>query len=195
MQYRNIRVQDLSPDAPGRDPSGPFEVSGQGPHTVEFRSVDAAGNAEAKQSVDFHIGEAAPPTDPSGNPPVPPITDTPATYRLGSVTKRLGAGALAKRGLKVRVACTGAMRGSASLTVSGSTRRKLRLSTRTLAGRTVRCFGAHTATVVLKPSKALARRLTAGRRSVRSVRLTLTVRMADFGQPARTVKRTITLRR
>jgi hypothetical protein len=70
--------------------------------------------------------------------------------------------------------------------------RRLKLGTRTLAGRTVRCFGAHTATVKLKPSKTLARALTKGRGSVKA---TLTVRMADFGQPARTVRRTITLRR
>ena len=87
------------------------------------------------------------------------------------------------------------MRGTATLTVAGSVQRKLKLGKRTLAGRSVRCFGAHTATVKLKPSKSLARRLTQGRRSLRSVKATLTVRMADLGQPARTVKRTITLRR
>jgi hypothetical protein len=193
MEYRNIRVEDLSADAPGRNPTGPFEVGGQGPHTVEFRSVDAAGNVEAKQVAEFQIGDTAPPSG-SGDPPVPPIGDAPATYRLGSVAKRLGARTFARRGLKVRVACTGAMRGSASLMVSAADRRKLRLGKRTLATRNVRCFGAHTAAVTLKPSKAVARRLTSGRRSVRGVQLTLTVRMADLGRPARTVKRTISLR-
>ena len=36
-------------------------VEGAGPHTVEVRSVDAAGNVEAKKALDFEIGEVAPP--------------------------------------------------------------------------------------------------------------------------------------
>ena len=62
MQYRNIRVEDLTPGAPkASDPTGPFEVSGVGPHTVEVRSIDAAGNVEDQQTFAFEIGETAPP--------------------------------------------------------------------------------------------------------------------------------------
>ena len=35
-------------------------MTGNGPHTVEVRSIDAAGNVEAKQVVDFEIGASAP---------------------------------------------------------------------------------------------------------------------------------------
>ena len=35
---------------------GPVTVTGPGTHTVEFRSVDQAGNVEAWQSVQFTIG-------------------------------------------------------------------------------------------------------------------------------------------
>jgi PKD repeat protein/type 1 glutamine amidotransferase/glucose/arabinose dehydrogenase len=197
-QYRNIRVEDLSPDAPGRNPTGQFTVSGRGPHTVEVRSVDAAGHVEDKRAVDFEIGETAPPqpTPPPGETPqpIPPIADTPASYRLGSVAARLSAKRFAKRGLKVPVDCTGAMSGTAKLTVSRSVSRKLRLGTRTIKSVTVQCYGQHTATAVLKPSKAVARKLQKGARGKGNVRLELSVQMRDLGQPAQTTSKSVTLR-
>jgi glucose/arabinose dehydrogenase/type 1 glutamine amidotransferase/PKD repeat protein len=206
IQYRDIRVEDLSADAEGQNPTGAFTVSGQGPHTVEFRSLDAAGNQEGKQSVDFEIGRTSPPgpTTPSGSPPpvttpplggLPPMLDTPASYRLGSVPHRISAKQLARRGLKVPVTCTGAMSGSATLTVSRAAARRLGLATRTLKSRSVRCWGAHTATVTLKPSKALARKLAGKGKGPRTVKLRLSVQMLDFGKPAQTIGRTITLKR
>ncbi|MGH2712220.1 MAG: 3-keto-disaccharide hydrolase [Actinomycetota bacterium] len=49
IQFRNIRVEDLSPGA------GAFTVSGSGLHTVQFRSIDVAGNVEAIRQVSFRI--------------------------------------------------------------------------------------------------------------------------------------------
>jgi glucose/arabinose dehydrogenase/type 1 glutamine amidotransferase len=189
MQYRDIRVEDLSPDAPARSQTGSFTVSGQGPHTVEVRSVDAAGNVEPKQAVDFEIGRVAA----SGTPPtdVPPMVDTPARFTLRKLPSRISAKQFAQRGIKVPVRCTGAMSGTAKLTVSRATARKLDLGSRTIGSREVRCWGAHTATVTLKPSKSVARKL---RDASGSIRLRLAVRMQDLGQPARTATKTITLR-
>jgi len=42
--------------------SGPFAVSGEGGHTVNFWSVDAAGNAEARQTLSVGIDASAPST-------------------------------------------------------------------------------------------------------------------------------------
>jgi hypothetical protein len=204
MQYRNVRVEDLSPDAPGRNPTGPFTVSGRGPHTIEVRSVDAAGHVEEKKAVDFEIGATTAPgsTTPAGQTPpvldVPPMTDTPASHRLGDLPARVGAKRLARRGITVPVTCTGAMSGSAKLTVSRATARKLKLGRRTLDTSSVRCWGEHTAKVTLKPSKALARRLNAWRKSgsgPRSVTLRISVRMADAGKAPETSGGTLTLRR
>jgi glucose/arabinose dehydrogenase/type 1 glutamine amidotransferase len=192
MQYRDIRVEDVSPDAPVRNQTGAFTVAAQGPHTVEVRSVDAAGNIESKQAVDFEVGRT---TGPSGTTPpvgdIPPMVDTPATYKLGSVAKRVTAKRFAKRGIKVPVTCTGAMSGTAKLTVSDAAARKLKLGSRTIRSRDVRCYGAHTATVTLKPSKSVARKLAKGKGSIK---LQLSVRMLDFGSPAKTTTKTITLR-
>ena len=47
------------------------------------------------------------------------------------------------------------MTGTAQLHVSAATARKLQLGRRTVASRSVRCYGEHTATVTLKPAKAL----------------------------------------
>ena len=190
MQYRDIRVEDLSADAPARNQTGPFTVSGVGGHTVEVRSIDAAGNVESKRPVDVQIGGGV---GPQGTPPMtPPVLDTPATYRLGKIAKRVSARSFAKRGLKVRVACTGAMSGSVRLTVGRAAARKLALGSRTIKDRRVRCYGAHTATVTLKPSKPMGRKL---RRGKGNLTLRLTVRMVDFGKPAQTITRTIMLRR
>jgi hypothetical protein len=53
IEFRNVRVEDLSPDAAA------FEVSGPGDHIVEFRSVDEAGRVEETKAVHFTIGGAA----------------------------------------------------------------------------------------------------------------------------------------
>jgi PKD repeat protein/glucose/arabinose dehydrogenase/type 1 glutamine amidotransferase len=195
MDYRNIRVEDLSPDAPGADPTGPFRVEGAGPHTIEVRSVDAAGNVEEKQALDFEIGEVAPPPS-TGEPvpPVPPMTDTPATAAFGDVASRIGAKRFGKRGLTVRVACTGAMEGTATLKLSKRSARSLKAGKRKVKAGEVRCYGAHTAKLRLKPSKALKRKLAAWRkRGSGSLKLTLTVKITDLGQPTQTLKKTITI--
>jgi hypothetical protein len=119
------------------------------------------------------------------------MIDTPATYKLGSLPGRVTAKRFAKRGIKVPVTCTGAMRGTAKLTVSAATARKLKLGSRTIRSRDVRCWGAHTATVTLKPTKSIARKLAKGKGSIK---LQLSVRMLDFGSPAKTTTKTILLR-
>jgi len=197
MEYRDIRVEDLSDDRTAEGATGPFTVGGIGPHTVEIRSLDAAGHLEARRTVDFEIGRRTPsgPTG-SGDQPdlgdLPPMLDTPATAKLGGVAGKVGAKRLAKRGITVPIECTGAMSGTAKLTVSGAVARKLGLTSRTLKSRSVRCYGAHTAMVTLKPSRADGRRLARGKGAVK---LRLSVQMLDFGRPAQTITKTITVRR
>jgi hypothetical protein len=212
MQYRRMRIEDLTPGAPkAADGTGPFEIAGRGPHTIEVRTVDAAGN-EGSETFDLEIGAIeAPPVDPDDGddggddtppqvvalPPVavlPAMIDTPATFRLGAITSSIKRTTFARRGLRVPVACTGAMDGSAKLTVSSATRKRLKLRSRTLDSTDVRCWGPHTARVTFKPSSAIARAL-ARKGGPRNVKLTVSVQMRDWGKPATTLTDTVTLRR
>jgi plastocyanin len=52
IDYQNVRI--LSLDA--GSVQGPVTVSGNGAHTVEYRSTDVAGNVEATKKVEFTIG-------------------------------------------------------------------------------------------------------------------------------------------
>jgi hypothetical protein len=88
--------------------------------------------------------------------------------------KRTTSARFAARGLAVQVTCTEAMSGTATLKVSSRTARGLRLTSTTLARASVRCAGAGTRTVTLKPSKAARRALAASRRAVKA---TLDVRL------------------
>jgi len=203
MQYRNVKVEDLTPGAPTSKTGKPFDVEGVGPHTIEVRTTDAAGNV-GRQTFDLEIGA---PAAPGANPPVqqptvlqptsntlPPMIDTPASYRLGSVTSKVTRATFTKKGVKIPVACTGAMTGTAKITVSSADRKRLKLTTATIDSEDVTCWGPHTATVTLKPSSAIARAL-ARKGGPKSVKLNLEVQMRDWGKPATTTKKTITLRR
>ncbi len=76
IDYRNVRV--LSLDA--GSVRGPVTVSGNGAHTVEYRSTDVAGNVEATKKVDFTIGPPAPVDDKA---PVTTHTLNPASPGAG----------------------------------------------------------------------------------------------------------------
>jgi hypothetical protein len=196
IDYRRISVLDLDADA--RVGTGPFQVTGNGAHTVEYRSRDLGGNVEEKKVVTFRIGpDAGPGPGESGtNPPPtgsgnnPPVIDTPASFKLGKVASRMKARSLAKKGLKVTVACTGGLRGTAKLTVAGKARK--RLGRKTIARRSVQCFGQEKTSVRLKVSKPVARKL---RKSKRTLKATLRVSMGEPGQKAVAAKKTIRLTR
>jgi PKD repeat protein/glucose/arabinose dehydrogenase/type 1 glutamine amidotransferase len=182
IRYRNVRVTDLAPAA--RAGGGPFEVSGRGTHTVEFRSIDWAGNIEEKRAQTFRIGQP-----PLGS--APPHEVIPPSFGLARLARPTLAG-LARRGLKVGVDCTGAMQGSAMLKVTRAVKRRLGLPSAMIARRSVRCATAGVKTITLKPSRKAARVL---RRSRRAVRFTVEVRLAGAGQAAQEITRRLTLRR
>jgi hypothetical protein len=190
-------VLDL--DDAARTGSGPFTVSGEGGHVIEYRSTDLSGNVEEKSILDIRIGgneqpgpgssgtTPTPTPTPSGNPP---MVDTPATYTLGSVAKQLKASKFAKGGLKVSVQCTGGLTGTAKLTAAGKAAKQL--GKRTLASRSIGCFGEEKASVTLKVSKSVAKKL---RKAKKAVKVTLTVAMGEPGAKPTTVTRTLTLKR
>jgi regulation of enolase protein 1 (concanavalin A-like superfamily) len=176
----------------------PFTVSASGRHEIEFRSTDEVGNVEAVKSVVFTIlpgagvvpGGGAPPPTGGGTPP--PVDDEPASFQLARLPRTTLA-QLRQRGLRVRVTCTAAMTGSASLKVTRGTARRLRLgSTTTLARESIRCAGAGSRTVTLKPSAKAKRAL---RRARGNVKATLAVGLRAPGEPASTTTRRVTFAR
>ena len=203
MQYRNVRVEDLSPGAPGLVAPKPFTVSGKGPHTIEVRSTDAAGHVEPKQTLAFEIGAQVPegptqtvPLVPQApvSPIIPPMTQPTATAKLGTLPSKITRATFAKKGVAVPIACTGAMDGSAKLTVASSVAKRLKLSRTTVASSDAKCWGPHSIKVSLKPSSSLAKAL-ARKGGPKSVKLTLNVQMRVFGKAPQTLKKTITLKR
>ena len=86
------------------------------------------------------------------------------------------------------------MTGSATLTLSKADAKRLKLSRRTIDAGDVQCFGRESTRVTLKPASAIAKRLAA-KGGPKRVKLTLSVQMRDWGKPATTTKKTITLRR
>jgi hypothetical protein len=207
VQYRNVRVEDLSAGARGVVAAKPFTVAGKGPHTIELRSTDAAGNQEAKKTFPLEIGAVTPPgsTDNGGSQPplvlqnpisptLPPMAVSPATATFGTVSSKISRATFAKKGVTVAISCTGAMDGSATLTVSKAVAKQLKLARTTLASTDAKCYGPHSIKVSLKPSSSLAKAL-ARKGGPKSVQLTLNVQMRVFGKAPQTLTKTITLRR
>jgi hypothetical protein len=187
----------------------PFTVSGTGPHTIEVRSTDAAGNQEEKTPYGFEIGATTAPgsTDNGGGttpipvvpqnvirPVLPALAVSPATAKFGTFSSKITRATFAKKGVAVPITCTGAMDGSATLTVSSAVAKRLKLARTTLASVDAKCYGPHSIKVSLKPSSSLARAL-ARKGGPKSVKLTLKVQMRVFGKAPQTLTKTITLKR
>ena len=166
-------------------------VSELGAQSVEYRSADKAGNVETAKSVAFTIKEktitpgATPtptPTAPAATPtPVAPVpTATPApkpkpSFKLATPAKTTVA-KFAKSGLKVRVMCTEAMSGKATVTVTSKVRKSLKLKSATLASVNVKCKAGN-ATLTIKPTKAMQKALAKVKKTVK-VKLSITMKPA-----------------
>jgi plastocyanin len=175
-----------------------FSVSGNGDHTVRYRSVDGAGNEEttreAAKSVAFRIQSTQQSPPGGGTPPggdAPPAPDTKPFASLSRPPKTSLA-QFRKRGLRIRVTCNAAMSGRAVLQVTRKTSRKLKLKSTMLASRAVRCTQPGSKSVTLKPSKKVKRALGRARGTVK---VTLAVRLTAPGESPLTVTRKLSLKR
>jgi hypothetical protein len=127
---------------------GPFTLTSPGEHVVEYRSRDRAGNVEPPQLLRVSIA-GPPPTEGAGGPeqvaPVPRgVTDRrPAVRPRVRITApgraRLRASRLARRGVRVRVACQAVASVRVTLAVGPRAARRLGLARPTLARRVARC--------------------------------------------------------
>ena len=79
------------------------------------------------------------------------------------------------RGLKVRLACDDGGRGRATLKVTRKAAKRLKLRSRTVAAKRLRCVAGERVSVRLKPKRSVARRLA--RAKVRRLRLRLDVKV------------------
>ena len=183
-------------------------VSDEADYTVEYRSVDKAGNVEAAKSVAFKIDvpvveptvtatptATATPVTPKPTPtatPAPPAPKPTPTFMLAKPSKTTVAG-FAKNGLVIRVTCTAAMSGPVTVTVDSKTKKALKLKSATLAKGTLKCTGPGVKSLTLKPSASVKRALA---KVKKSVKVTLTVTLKASGYPAqkRTLKVTLARR-
>jgi plastocyanin len=170
-----------------------FSVGGNGDHTVEYRSVDGAGNMEAPKSVSFRI-QSTQQSSGGGTQSGGGATPAPDTEPFVGLSRppKTSLAQFRKRGLKIRVTCNKAMSGRAVLQITGKTRRKLKLTSTTLASRAVRCTQPGSKSVTLKPAKKVRRALGKARGTVK---VTLVVRMAATGESPTRVTRKLSLKR
>jgi 3-keto-disaccharide hydrolase/beta-xylosidase-like protein len=194
IQIADVRVQDLSEGE--RAGTGSFTVSGQGHHTVEFRSIDEAGNIEDTQSVSFRIGQPPQPSPPSGAPVTePPARPDLARFELRGLRRSVSARRLVRRGVRIQIDCTDRMQGTARLSVSRAWARRLGLGRRTtIASRRVRCDADGLVSLRLKPNKRVSRKLRQyDRRSRRDVPARLRIRLKAPFEEARVISRRVRL--
>jgi beta-xylosidase len=169
------------------DYEGAFDITAAGGHRVDFRSIDAAGNVENYKWVIFTITPARPQAT---MPPVPPAAPAPAPKprpeaELEDVGRRFKTVSALRGGrVKVRVACQAVDRGKLSLKVSKATTKHLKLKSRTLVRRTVRCGDEGRGSVTLKPSSKVRRALARTRRSITA---TLSLRFTGAATDTQTV--------
>ncbi len=162
-----------------------------GTYTATVTATDRNGAAgTATVQIVVSAVQASPP--PAAGADAAPAAPSQAAWFGVSNPGRTTLGGFGNRGLSVQVTCTEAMSGTATLTVASATRRALKLRSATLARGTVRCTGAGSLRVTLKPSKTVRRALNASRRTVKA---TLRVRLRTPGQPATQSSRTVTLAR
>jgi hypothetical protein len=141
-------------------------VRGLGAHRVDYRSRDVVGNTEPYRTVRFTLtlGPIA-----AGTPPNAPA----AFAALARVPRRVTTLRALRRGrLTVRITCQGVDRGTVALRVSRATARRLKLGSRVLAKRSVRCGEQGRASVRLRPGAKVRKALARTRRGVAG-RLTL----------------------
>ncbi len=149
-----------------RGTSGPFQayqgaltVSAPGEHTIQFRSIDAAGNFEAPGEVSFTI-EEEPPPEPSVE-----IAASPKTVKLR---------AFLRRGVEIDATCEAVDDGALMMTVTKPVANRLGLERLLLARAELSCEGG-SASGTLEPGGKVSRALEDARRSVRT---TLRLRMS-----------------
>jgi hypothetical protein len=154
---------------------GAFDLAANQGYQIDYRSIDLVGNVENFKRVRFTI---RPPAIVPAAIQQPPPAPAPRPFAA------MGEPRLSSRGrLMVTVSCQSVSRGKLTLTVRRAVARRLKLKSRTLASKTVRCGREGRATVSLRPRAAI-------RRSKRAVRAKLTLRMTG----AATDTQTVTLR-
>ncbi|MBE2317691.1 PKD domain-containing protein [Solirubrobacter sp. CPCC 204708] len=162
------------------------EYKAAGTYTATLTVTDERGGVTTKSvQVTVTAVQAAPPAAPKTADAAP--APEPAPWFGVSEPVRTSVSGFAKRGLAVRVTCTQAMRGTAKLTLAASMAKRLGLKRTTLASAPVKCAGAGSQIVTLRPSAATRRALG---KAKGAVKLKLGVSLSG-----RQASRTVTLTR
>ena len=137
-----------------------------------------------------------PPAPPAPVAPPAPAADTAPPVLRAAIARRQRLSTVRRLGLRSRLTCSEACRADATLTVSGTTARRLGLRARSSAvvvlGRATRTLASgRSTTVTLRTSGSVARRLA----RLSSVRTTLAIVVRDRAGNARTVRLALRLAR
>jgi len=179
IDFRNVRVQPLSGGV-----EGPIVVTGDGNHTVEFRSTDAAGNVEQTKSKSFTIGGGSLP----GPGPGPELPAEDAAVGLDKPSKKqLKLRKFLRKGLEVTASCAGVDEGTLRMTLNRKGSRKLGLGRKrtSLARSAVACGSNGKLTTLLEPKDKMQPKLRrASKKPLGNVAARLELRMSGPGGEA-----------
>jgi PKD repeat protein/glucose/arabinose dehydrogenase/type 1 glutamine amidotransferase len=180
IDFRDVRVLPLDAGSV----QGPIVVEGDGDHTVQFRSTDAAGNVEQTRSKSFTIGDGGSLPGPG---PGPPADDDAAVDLDKPSRKQLKLRKFLRKGLEVSASCGGVDEGTMRMRVNRKGARKLGLGKKqtSLARSAVACGSNGRLTTLLEPKDKMQPKLRrASKEPLGNVPARLELRMSGPGGEA-----------
>jgi len=187
IDFRNVRVLPLDEGTV----QGPIVIDEPGRHTVEFRSIDHAGNAEEAKSLAIGEDEPGPgpgpgPGDPGPGDPGPgePPAGQPSAEIMPPAKGQLKLRKFVRKGLEVSATCQNVESGKLAMRVNGKTAKRLGLKGKRLASTDVRCGREGRLDALLEVKGAAKRALKRYSKRGKALKATLRLELTGAGGSA-----------